>query len=194
MICQNRPVNEWQIAGVGYLTRPARRLVLPDDLTPAERAWLRVHRASGGAVGFADTLEHSILDHVFGKATYTAPANWYLGLSSTTPAGDGTNFTEPSSGSYGRVSTAPADWGSASGSAPSTTANVSAFTFATATGTWNSGDPMTHWGLFTASSGGTPKILGELTVARPVYNGDTPTAGAGFLICQIGEPTDDFNP
>lgn len=193
MICQNRPVNGWKIAGVGYLTRPMRRLVLP-RVTPEERAWLRTHRAAGGATGFVDTLESSVLGHVFGKSTYTAPANWYLGLSSTTPAGDGTNFTEPSSGSYGRVSTAPADWSSPSGTAPTAISNVSVFTFTTATGTWNGGDSFTHWGLFEAGSGGTPKILGELTVARPVYNGDTPTAGAGFLLCQIGAPTDDFTP
>lgn len=145
-----------------------------------------------GGAGFVDSLELAILDHVFGKATYTPPSNWYLGLSSTTPTETGSNFTEPSSGSYARVSTAASDWNSATGTAPAKTDNAVAITFPTATGTWSSGSNLTHWGLFIASSGGTPRIWGTVDTPRPVYSGDVPTAPISGLRIYAGDPGDTY--
>jgi hypothetical protein len=142
--------------------------------------------------GFIDSLEAAVLDHVLNDGTYTPPTNWFIGLSSTTPTETGTNFTEPSTGSYARVSTAAADWAAAVGGAPSTKANGVAKAFPQATGDWVSGANLTHFGLFIASSGGTVQIWGALTTPKPVLNGDTPSFAIGALVIKLGDPGDTY--
>lgn len=142
--------------------------------------------------GFIDTLEQALLDHVLNDGTYTPPTNWFIGLSSTTPTETGSNFTEPSTGSYARVSTAAADWAAASGTAPATKANGVAKSFAAATADWVAAANLTHFGLFTASSGGTVQIWGALTVPKPVLNGDTPSFAIGALVIKLGDPGDTY--
>ena len=44
-----------------------------------------------------------IQDYNFGGVSYTPPANYYLGMSSTSISVNGSNVTEPTSGSYARV-------------------------------------------------------------------------------------------
>lgn len=172
----------WEVSGVGLIV-PRRELIRLGD---------RLVRPVRGGAGFTDVTELSLLDHVFGKATYTPPSNWYLALSTTTPTEAGGNFTEPSSGAYARVSSAPADWNAATGTAPAVTTNGNALVFPTASGTWSAGADMTHWGLFIASSGGTVRIWGALDVARPVLAGDTPTANSSALRVQLGDPGDTY--
>jgi hypothetical protein len=141
---------------------------------------------------FSDSLEADILNGLFTDPAWTPPATLYIGLSSTTPADDGSNFTEPSTGAYARVSTAAADWGAASGTAPVVKSNTAVKTFPTATATWLAGVNLTWFGLFAAASGGTPIATGQLTVAKPVMNGDTPSFAAGQLVAKLGKPTDSF--
>lgn len=50
-------------------------------------------------MSFSDYWEDATLNHLFGKAAYTAPTI-YVGLSTTQPAEDGTGVTEPSAGGY----------------------------------------------------------------------------------------------
>ena len=69
-------------------------------------------------MSFFDYLENKVLDHVVGKTAYTSPTV-YIGLSSTTPAEDGTSVTEPSAGAYARVSTAAGDCAAAAAGANS---------------------------------------------------------------------------
>lgn len=186
-------MDPWVLSGSGYLAPPPRRLHRIEALAPlalGERIRL-ILGVSGGA-GFTDATEVALLDHVFGKSTYTPPSNWFLALSTTTPTEAGGNFTEPSSGAYARVSTAPADWAAASGTAPAVTSNGNAIAFTTASGTWSSGSNMTHWGLFIASSAGTVRIWGALDTPRPVLSGDTPTAGVGLLRVMLGDPGDSY--
>lgn len=135
---------------------------------------------------FVDTLEQDLLNHVFTDPAYTPPATWYIGLSSTTPTRSGSNFTEPSGGSYARVSTTAADWGAASGSNPAVKSNTAAKTFPTATADWVSAANLTWFGLFDASSGGNLKVAGTLTTAKPVLNGDTPSYAIGALVIKAG--------
>lgn len=142
--------------------------------------------------GFINSLEAAILDHVLNDGTYTPPANWFIGLSSTTPDEAGANFTEPSGGSYARVSTAAADWAAAVGGAPSTKANGVAKSFPQATADWVSGANLTHFGLFIASSGGTVQIWGALGTAKPVLNGDTASFAIGALVIKLGDPADTY--
>lgn len=86
-----------------------------------------------------------IMGNVFGSQTDPAiPGKYYVGLSSTTPAADGTNITEPSGGGYARAEitsfTAPEN---------GVVSNQASIDFAAATDSW--GDALTHYVLFDES-------------------------------------------
>ena len=142
--------------------------------------------------GFVDAVEQAILDGFFTDPAWTPPATMYIALSSTTPTDAGGNVTEPSSGSYARVSTVAADWAAASGTAPATKANSATKTFPTATGDWLSGANLTHWVLYDASTSGNPQFWGTITTPKPVLNGDTPSFPAGTLVTKLGDPGDSY--
>lgn len=142
--------------------------------------------------GFVDAIERAVLDHVLTDPAWVPAATLYLGLSSTTPTDAGANFTEPSTGSYARISTAAADWAAAIGSAPATKTNTATKTFPTATGDWLSGVNLTYFGLFEALSGGTPIMIGALLVPKSVFSGDTALFNAGALILKLGDPGDSY--
>lgn len=128
-------------------------------------------------MSFFNFLENNVLDHVVGKSAYTSPTV-YIGLSSTTPAEDGTNVTEPSTGSYVRVTTGASDWNSAAAGA---TANANAITFAQASADWVSGADLTYLVAYDAATVGNELFFGVLTVAKPVLNGDTASFPAGDI-------------
>lgn len=142
--------------------------------------------------GFTDALERALLDHITSKTAYSPPATWYLGLSSTAPSDDGTSFTEPSGGAYARVAMTSADWAAAIGGAPASASTSAIKEFPTASATWVAGADLVAWGLFTASSGGTPQIIGALTVPKPVLAGDTFSFASGSLVLQLGDPADTY--
>lgn len=126
-------------------------------------------------MGAIDSRERSIADSQFGGgATTWAPATWFLGISTTTPAGDGTGFTEPSGGAYARVSITnnatnfPA---AVTVSGITTKQNGIKFTFPNPTASWGL---ITYCGFFTASTGGVPEYWFQLDVAITVNSGNTP--------------------
>jgi hypothetical protein len=141
--------------------------------------------------GFIDSLEVDLLEHVFGIATYTAPSDWYVGLSTTTPSDDGTGFTEPTDG-YSRVSVTAdgTEWSVVSGD-PAVLDNDNPIVFATATGDWGT---VTHWGLFTgvAASAGTPQMFAALNTAKRIATDDAARFAAGDLDMKLGDPGDTF--
>lgn len=139
--------------------------------------------------GFINALEQDVLDHVMNKASYTAPTNWYVGLSTTTPTETGTNVTEPVGGAYARVSTGAADWNSATAADPSISDNANAVTFATATADWGT---VTHFGLFTGSTGGTVQIWGALGTSKRIQTDDVAEFAAGTLDIKLGDPGDSY--
>lgn len=122
-------------------------------------------------------LANKLLDHQVGKTAYTSPTV-YVGLSSTTPAIAGTGVTEPSTGSYARVTTSAATWATA---ASGSTSNAAAITFPTATADWASGSNLTYGVLYDAATGGNLLGYGALTVAKNVLNGDTASIAIGAL-------------
>lgn len=120
---------------------------------------------------------NKILEHQVGKTAWTMPTA-YLALSSTTPTAAGTNVTEPSGGSYARVATSGATWGTAAAGSL-TTAN--AITFTAATADWVAGANLTYGLLYDAVTAGNLIGFGVLTVAKNVLNGDTASIAAGQL-------------
>ena len=134
--------------------------------------------------GLTNDFEQDMLDHLFGKATFTAPTI-YVGLSTTTPAEDGSNVTEPTGSNYGRQTTAASDWNAASTAANVTTIdNANQIDFATANADYSSGANITHVVLFnhTSNTNNANVIaFGALTTAKPILNGDTPIITAGSL-------------
>ncbi len=115
---------------------------------------------------FSDYWEDEILDHIFGKGSYTPPTI-YVGLSTADPGDDGTGLSEPAGNGYARVATSASDWTSASSGSLE---NANALEFNEATGAWGT---VTHFALFDAASGGHLLAHGTLVLSKTVGSGDT---------------------
>jgi hypothetical protein len=115
---------------------------------------------------FADYWENEVLDHLFGKGSYTSPTI-YVGLSTADPADDTSGLAEPSGNSYARVVTTGADWNTAS---DGTIDNANDIIFPQASGSWGT---LTHFALFDAASGGNMLAHGSLNVSKSISSGDT---------------------
>lgn len=140
--------------------------------------------------GFTDSTEQALLDYFV--ATY-GEATKYIALYTGTPSDDaGTGLTEVTGSGYARVATTSADWAPASGTAPATKANSAVKTFPAATGDWSSGANVTYWGLCSAATVGTLRVVGALGTPKPVLSGDTPSFAAGDLVLKFGDPTDTY--
>ena len=120
-------------------------------------------------------LANALLNHIFGKATYTPPTNIYVELSTTAPTDAGTNVTPPSGGGYARKQTSPADWNTGSGRIID---NANAIEFAEASASWGT---LSHFALFDAASGGNFLGWGALATSKAVDSGDTARFAAGDL-------------
>lgn len=123
---------------------------------------------------FADYWENEILDHLFGKGSYTPPTI-YVGLSTADPLDTAAGLAEPSGNNYARVSTAASDWNASSGGALD---NANDVTFPTASGSWGT---LTHFALFDAASGGNMLAHGSLSVSKTIDSDDTAKFSAGAL-------------
>lgn len=118
-------------------------------------------------MSWTNYLANKMLDHIFTDSAYAPPATLYWGLSTTTPAADGTNITEPGSNNYSRVAVAAADMSAASGRSKTNSAELS---FATPSGSWNT---CTHAVLFDASTSGNALIIVDIA-DRTISSGDSP--------------------
>ncbi|RKY08075.1 MAG: hypothetical protein DRP65_09585 [Planctomycetota bacterium] len=136
-------------------------------------------------MALARSVHQGLLNHFFGKSTYTAETI-YVGLSSTEPTSTGGNVTEPSGGAYARVQTAASDWNSATAADPSETTNANEIAFAEATADWLSGADL-GWAVFySAASGGTFLGFGACAIARSVFSGDIAKFKAGEISVTLG--------
>jgi len=122
----------------------------------------------GIAMSFSDYWENKILDHIFGKAAYAAPAHIYVAASTADPGESGSGLAEPSSGNYARVETDPADWTTAT---DGQIENAAAITFPTPTADWGA---ITHVALFDAATGGNFLARGQLPTVQNTYSGGAP--------------------
>lgn len=134
---------------------------------------------------FSIRTAQALLNSLFGKTSnfgaLASRPTIYVALSSTAPAEDGTNVTEPSSGSYARVATAASDWNAATNADPSVVTNANPISFPAATGNWLSSANLTHFALYDAPTSGNFLGMGALSVAKPVLNGDTASFPASAL-------------
>lgn len=135
-------------------------------------------------MGFTNDFEIDVLD------AQIKGGDFYVGLSSSTPAEDGSNVTEHTIGAQAyariRVGASGVVWASATtnGSGNGESSNSADITFAEATGDWLSGNNVTYAVLFNHATGtATANVMafGALTTAKPVLNGDTAKILAGNL-------------
>jgi hypothetical protein len=124
--------------------------------------------------GFADYWENEILDHVFGKGSYTPPTI-HVALSTADPLDNASGLAEPTGNGYARVQTSASDWNAAYGGSLDNAADV---TFPEATGNWGT---VTHFALFDAASGGNMLAHGALGQSKAIGSGDTAKFAAGDL-------------
>lgn len=133
---------------------------------------------------FSDSFEVDVLKALTGQTTTlltTTPITPYLALHTGSPGTD-TAGTEATGGGYARVSTA-SKWGTPSAGTVSNNATIS---FTTFTGSVSSGAAFTHFGIWTASSGGTCLVWGDLTdQTKTGGNGDTISLNSSALTINL---------
>lgn len=137
----------------------------------------------------SDYLETAILNHIFrNTAIFSTPTTLYLSLHTANPADDasGTEVSTTSTG-YARKSITttggtafevPADDGSGS----MQTSNDAVVTFATPSASW--GD-VTHFGIWTASTGGNLLFYGALDAQKTIGTSDTVQFAANQLVIKL---------
>ena len=137
---------------------------------------------------FSQTFAHAVLDHVFGKTTYSAPGTVYMVLCLGEPdTTDGVASVEVSGYNYARkaITNNSTNWTDGTG-----TSRVSgaAVTFNQATGgPWGT---VTHWALMnngTLSNQGDAYVMmwGVLTSPTSIVNTNTPQFAAGDILISL---------
>lgn len=112
---------------------------------------------------------NKVLDFNFGGTSYSPPATYYFGLSTTTINIDGTGATEPSSGAYARIGLTnnKTNWGNASNASLT---NSTAVQFAESTASWGT---ITYVGMWDALTSGSIYWYDALSPARTVASATT---------------------
>jgi len=114
----------------------------------------------------------ALLDARFGETALPSIGTLHVGLSSTAPAEDGTNVTEPSGGGYARVavdnSGAGQEWNAATVDDPAVKPNSAEIAFPESTGAWLAGANLTHVVIYDAATNGNYIGGAALDTARTV--------------------------
>jgi hypothetical protein len=124
---------------------------------------------------YSDTLRGEILDHLFGLATWTAPAALWCGVSRAEPLADGSGLDEPTEDpSYDRVQYNPgaANWTRSL----NVVDNDNVISFAPTTLYWGI---ITHICWFLTDVAATPYFYTALVTPKAVDIGDTPRFPSG---------------
>lgn len=118
--------------------------------------------------GFTDTIENAVLNYMFSKTAYTAPATLYVGLSKADPGDTGSMTNEPSGNAYARVAVTnnTTNFPLAVNGAKK---NGTKITFPEATGSWGT---ITHFFLADAAINGNMIGSGELLLSKTIDSGD----------------------
>lgn len=107
---------------------------------------------------------------------------FFLGLSTSAPARDGTNITEPIGNAYARIEVEATDFDVSTVANPAVTLNANEILFPEATGVWGI---ITHAVLFTALTSGTALRIFALSQTVNVVSGIRPRFPAGDLIARL---------
>ena len=127
-----------------------------------------------------------VLDHLYGQADPAVPATYYVGLSTTTPLSDGTNFTEPVGNAYARVAVTNngTNFPASVAENPTDKSNGTVIEYTTPTGSW--GTP-THFGMFSGISGGIPLDVGTITTPTTIQASAVVRFPVGSLILRLSD-------
>lgn len=125
-------------------------------------------------MSYTNTGEDLVLDTMFEVAGY------YMFLSTADPGEDGAGLAEPAGNGYARVAISAATWNAASGGSKT---NALEIAFPAATGDWGI---CTHFGVATASSGGSVVISAALTASKTITSGQTPRFPASSVTLTQG--------
>lgn len=129
----------------------------------------------------ANQTEQAVLNHWFGSTTPSVPVTYYLALSTTIPADDGTNVTEPVGNGYERVAVTnnTTNFPGASIGNPTVKTNGTTIIWPTASGgSWGN---IQSAPIYDAASGGNMIAAGTLTTPRTVNDTDTFQINVGQL-------------
>jgi hypothetical protein len=113
-------------------------------------------------MAYSNALIQQLLDHAFNQATMTQLVTVYAALFTTAPDANGAGGTEVSGGSYARVAITASTGFDRTAQTLNNTAEI---TFPTSSASWGN---CTHFGLYTASSGGTFLGFSALTTPRDI--------------------------
>lgn len=127
---------------------------------------------------FTDYTENKILDHITGKAAFSAVSPTYVCLmvSPVDDTSSGSSIVEPATvNGYWRVTTTPGMWNSASSGFSD---NASLLSFPLATTPWG---VVTYFGLTDTPTPGTGNLLGyaDFTISKTVLAGSTMSFAVG---------------
>lgn len=123
-----------------------------------------------------------VAGNLFGTTTSPAiPSAYYIGLSTTAPAIDGSNVSEPASGSgYSRVVldnlSAPTD---------GVVTNTASVNFEESTASWGT---VTHFVIYDAQTGGNLLMYGALSTPRVVEEATVMTIRQNYLRLSTQNP------
>lgn len=118
-------------------------------------------------------MSNEVLDHLLGVGSYSPPATVYLGFSTANPLDDFSALAEPSGYNYQRTAI------TFNTAASRQIVQGTKVTFPQASGAW--GD-LTHWGLFTAQTGGFGMARGALTSTLSIGSGEIAEVAAGEVV------------
>lgn len=126
------------------------------------------------------------LDKCYGGTNYTVAANHYIGLFSAAPnAGGGGTEAVIGTNAYARCAVVnnTTNWPASTLGSPKT--NGAVFTFPAPTGAWASGNPLTHFAIFDAATGGNMIEFGELVTPITINGaGGAPSIPIGDLVLE----------
>lgn len=136
-------------------------------------------------MSFSNYTAQALLNALFGRTSVfgalASRPTLYVGLSTTAPAENGSNVTEPSGNGYARVATSPSSWNDATNADPSVITNASAIQFPAVTGVGQTWGTCTHAVVYDAPTGGNVIGSGGLTTTKTPSSGDVPKFSAGQI-------------
>jgi len=125
--------------------------------------------------GFSDYSELKLLDHITGRASFTAPTNTWVALYTATPS-DAGGGTELSGNGYLRAT------GSWAAAASGQIANSGTILFPTPSASWGT---VTHFGIFDAQTDGNLLAWSNLTNEQTVAAGNVLQFNHGALVMTL---------